>query len=142
MGSTRIKGTKLKLDLGTTPGPKDYWADLTAYKLAGSDADKDVTTFEDAMGGGGKAYKLSGTGVQSTDETSFWSFVYDNVGAEVPFTLAPHGNTEPSKAKPHFTGTVKIGVRPDLGGEAGEGAFTFDFEWDVIGPYVRDTGII
>ncbi|MCD5345052.1 hypothetical protein [Agromyces sp. S2-1-8] len=136
--SNRIKGTKLALTLGT-PGV-DYWGDITQYLLTNEEADSDVTTFEDAAGGGSRDYKLTGAGVQSTDSASFWRYVWDNTGEEVPFTLAPHGNEVPSVAQPHFTGTVKIGPKPDIGGEAGTSAFTFEFEWDVIGEPVLDDG--
>ena len=138
MGSNRIKGTKLKLELGT-PGT-DYWADLTAYTLDNEEADADVTTFEDASNGGAVDDVLSGTAIQSTDSASFWTYVWENVGEEVPFTLAPHGNAVATAAQPHFLGTVKIGKRPTLGGEAGEGAFTFDFEWKCVGAVTLDTG--
>jgi hypothetical protein len=140
MGSTRIKGTKLTLTLGS-PG-EDYSADLTAYKLAAGDADKGgLVTFEDAAKGGSSAYKLSGTATQSTDSASFWRYVWDNVGETAAFTVAPHGNDEPTAAQPHFLGNVTIGKRPDLGGEAGaDNEFSFDFEWDVDGEPVLDDG--
>jgi hypothetical protein len=138
MGSNRIKGTKLKLELGT-PG-EDYWADLTAYALDNDEADADVTTFEDAANGGSFQHTLAGTAIQSTDSASFWTYVWDNTGEEVAFTLAPHGNAVPTVAQPHFLGTVKIGKKPTLGGEAGEGAFTFEFEWNLVGEPTKDTG--
>lgn len=140
MGSTRIKGTKLTLTLGS-PGI-DYSTDLTTYKLAAGDADKGgLTTFEDAANGGAKAYKLSGTAAQSTDAASFWRYVWDNVGETAAFTIAPHGNTPATAAQPHFLGTVTIGQRPDLGGDAGtDSEFSFDFEWNVEGEPVLDDG--
>lgn len=137
-GSTRIKGTKLALTLGT-PGV-DYWADITQYELNNDEADSDVTTFEDAAGGGARQYKLTGTAIQSTDLASFWRYVWENTGEEVPFTLAPHGNTVATAAQPHFVGLVTIGPKPTIGGEAGTGAFTFEFEWDVEGEPVLDEG--
>lgn len=132
MGSNRITGTKLKLTLGT-PGT-DYWADLTAYTLDNEEADADVTTFEDASNGGAVQHKLAGTAIQSTDAASFWMYVWENTGQEVPYTLAPHGNTVPTVAQPHFAGTVTIGKKPTLGGEAGTAPYTFDFEWDCTEP--------
>lgn len=139
MGSTRIKGTKLALDLGTPA--TNYWADIRSYELTNDEADSDVTTFEDAAGGGARQYKLAGEAIQSTDSASFWMYVWENVGETVPFTLAPHGNEVPSASQPHFVGNVKIGARPKIGGEAGTGAFTFDFEWDVEGVPVLDIGV-
>lgn len=137
-GSTRIRGTKLALTLGS-PG-EDFWADISKYELNNQDADSDIVTFKDANEGGAVEYRLTGSAIQSTDKESFWSYVWDNTGEEVPFTLAPHGNTTPSEAQPHFVGTVKIGRKPALGGEAGQGSFAFDFDWQVIGEPIRDLG--
>lgn len=137
-GSTRIKGTKLKLEIGTPA--VDYWADLSNYKLFNDEAEADVTTFADAAAGGGRQHKLSGTAVQSTDTASFWRMVWEHSGDEVPFTIAPHGNAVATATQPHFVGTVTIGAKPDLGGDAGTGAFTFDFEWLVEGEPVLDDG--
>lgn len=138
MGSTRIKGTKLALKLGT-PGT-DFWADISSYELFNDEADADVTTFEDASGGGARQHKLKGTAIQSTATTSLWDYVWENTGEDVAFTLAPHGNAVASIAQPHFVGTLTIGPKPSLGGEAGPGAFTFDFEWNLTGEPVKDTG--
>ena len=137
-GSTRIKGTKLALTLGT-PGT-DYWADITKYELGNTEADSDVVTFADAADGGARQYTLTGSATQSTDAASFWRYVWTNTGEDVPFTLAPHGNELPTEAQPHFIGTVTIGAKPTLGGEAGTGAFTFDFEWNIVGIPTMDEG--
>lgn len=137
-GSTRIKGTKLALTLGT-PGV-DYWADITNYSLSNGEADSDVTTFSDAAEGGSRQYKLTGSAIQSTEAASFWRYAWSNTGEDVPFVLAPHGNEVPSETEPHFIGTVTIGPKPSIGGEAGTGAFTFDFEWNVVGVPVLDEG--
>lgn len=136
--STRIKGTKLKLVLGT-PGT-DYWADIVSYELSNDEAESDVVTFWDAAQGGAREYKLTGSATQSTATTSFWRYIWDNTGEDVPFTLAPHGNEIATAAQPHFIGTLKIGPKPPIGGEGGTGAFTFDFEWDVIGEPTLDEG--
>lgn len=138
MGSTRIKGTKLKLELGESSD--DFWADLTTYGLDNDEADSDVVTFEDAGGDGSRQFKLTGTAIQSTDEDSFWSYAWDHTGEEVPYTLAPHGNETPSKTQPHFTGTVKIGPKPKIGGDAGNAPYTFDFEWNCTDEPTKDDG--
>lgn len=130
-GSTRIRGTKLALKVGTPP--VDVWADVTSYSIEPKEADSDTTTFEDASKGGGVDWLLKITAIQSTDATSFWMMAWSKSGTDVPFTLAPHGNTTPTAAQPHFTGTVTIGMKPKLGGDAGQGAFTFDVEWKCTG---------
>lgn len=145
MGSIRIKGTKLGLKLGSDAAAKDFWADITSYKLAPADrADKgSLTTFEDASAGDGKGYKLTFTAAQSTSKTSLWHFAWDNVGEQVAATLAPHGNATPSVEQPHFIFTVEIGQRPDLGGDAGSAnEFSFDAEWEVVGSVVLDDGTV
>lgn len=139
-GSTRIRGTKLALTLGT-PGV-DFWADLTKWELSNEEADSDVTTFADAAEGGAEQWKLKLSAIQSTQTASFWAFVWDHAGEEVAFTVAPHGNTSPSIEQPHFIGQVRIGRKPSIGGEAGTGAYTFDVEWEVIGEPVRDDGVV
>jgi len=137
-GSTRIKGKQLSLKIGTT----DYFADATAVTLENDEADNDTVTFADAAAGGGRKYTLKITGIQSTDEDSLWSFVWDNAGTDVAFTYAPHANATPSVDQPHFVGTVTVGPKPSIGGEAGtDTTFTFDTEWDVVGEPVLNRGV-
>lgn len=135
-GSTRLKGTKLSLSIGTPA--VDYWADLSSWKITNADAASDVTTFEDAAAGGAKQFKLTGTAVQSTATGSFWRYVWANTGAMAAFTIAPHGNVTATAEQPHVIGTLTIGPKPDLGGDAGTGAFTFDFEFEVTGTPTLD----
>lgn len=133
--STRINGTKLYLKFGTT----DYSTDLLSYNLEDEDADSSTVTFADAAAGGKFLTKLSGSAIQSTDSASFWSYVWANVGQTIAFTLAPWGNSSATAAQPLFTGNVKIGKRPSLGGEASiKGQdFTFDFEWECVGSVTK-----
>lgn len=139
-GSTRIRGRQLALKLGTPP--KDHWADTTACLLENEEADDDTVTFADAAEPGGAIQEfLNITGIQSTDEESLWTYLWDHAGEEVAFTYAPHGNPEPSVSQPHFLGTCTLGTRPALGGEAGrENTYTFETRWDVIGKVTKDTG--
>lgn len=137
-GSTRIKGTKLKLSLGAPA--VDFWADLSTWKITNADASSDVTTFEDAASGGKKEYRLTGSAIQSTATGSFWRYVWANTGAEVAFTIAPHGNEVATAEQPHAIGMVTVGAKPDLGGDAGNGAYVFDFEWVITGTPTLDDG--
>ena len=120
MGSTRLKGSKLKLTIEET----DYHGDLTNYTITNEEKDADVTTFEDAASGNTRAFSLAVTLVQSTDPDSLWMHVWDNEGKPFSFTLAPHGNETPSTTQPHFTGTGIMPPPADLGGEAGNNTFT------------------
>ncbi|NTW39348.1 MAG: hypothetical protein HGA44_05565 [Cellulomonadaceae bacterium] len=140
MGSTRIKGKQLALKFGTPA--VDYWADTTKCEMNNEKADEDTVTFEDAaVPGGARLYYLDLTGVQSTDTASLWRYIWEHTGEEVPFTYAPHGNAVATPAQPHFVGTIKIGPRPVIGGEAGrDTTFTFDSRWDIVGVPVLDDG--
>jgi hypothetical protein len=125
--STRIKGSALKLTIGTT----DYWADITSAVLENEEAAAGVTTFADAAAGGARQYYFTISPIQSTDSTSFWNYLWDNTGDIVDYVYAPHGNTTPSTSQPHFEGTVKIPPKPFVGGDAGTtNEFTFEVRMD------------
>lgn len=138
MGSTRMKGNRLRLTLDS----EDYWADCTAVELLNEEADADVVTFEDAQTpGGARTYYFQITAIQSTDPDSLWSYIWDQAGDEVPYVYAPHGNETPTAAQPHFTGSLTIGARPSVGGEAGRtNTYTFETRWDCTGVPVKDDG--
>lgn len=134
---TRLKGNKLAIEIDG----EDYWSQVTSWLLTREDSDDDVVTFKDASEGETQDEVLQITAVQSTDTASFWRMVWDNVGEEVPFKIAPHGNETPTTAQPHFTGTLEIPRRPDVGGEAGRNnTHTFEVEFPVVGATVLDDG--
>jgi hypothetical protein len=138
VASTRLKGAKLTLKLGTPA--VDYYADVTSWLITSEDADKDVITFADVADGGGRQYLLNTSAVQSTDTASFWTMTWEKTGTDVAFTVAPHGNAAPTPAQPHFSGIVTIGNRPDIGGEAGaSNTFTFDSSWKIVGTPTKIT---
>lgn len=65
------------------------------------------------------------TGFQDVQAVSLWSTLFDNPGATVTLTYAPHGNQTPTSTQPHFTATGYAETVPDLGGAAGE-YFVYD----------------
>lgn len=143
MGSTRIRGNKKpQLTIGT-PG-SDRSADVISWTIENEEADADVVTFEDAASGGGRQFYLRGSAIQSTQSAAFWRYVWENSGEEtVPYTIAPHGNAAPTADEPHFVGTLSIGPKPTIGGEAStdaKSAFTFDYEFAIDGEPTMDTG--
>lgn len=114
-GSTRIHGAALALSLGGT----DYWADATSVKLDNEDAAAGVVTFADAADGGSRKFFFTVSAIQSTASGSFWRYVWASTGSEVAYIYAPHGNVTATADEPHFTGTLKIGPKPAIGGDAG-----------------------
>lgn len=137
--STRIKGRQLSILLGTPP--VDYWCDSTKVTLENEEADEGTVTFCNAAEPGGARQEfLSITAIQSTDEDSMWSYLWDHAGEDVPFTYAPHGNAAPSVSQPHFVGTATLGARPTIGGEAGRtNTYTFETRWDIVGTVTKVT---
>lgn len=126
-GSTRIKGAALALSFGGT----DYWADHTSVKLENEEGNADTVTFADAAAGGSRKFYFTLAAIASTQVGSFWRYVWANTGATVAYRYAPHGNAVAEPDKPHFVGTVKIGPKPSMGGDAGaDNEFTFEARLD------------
>lgn len=133
--SKRLAGATLSLTIGGT----EYMADITNYSLEWDDADSGTITFADAASGGKFQATLKGSAIQSTTSTSLWTYAWLNTGVTAAFKLAPNGNTTASADNPIFSGNVKIGARPSLGGDAQISGddWSFDFEWTVIGDVTR-----
>lgn len=135
MAATRITGkTNLVFELGGT----DFGADVSSISLTNEDADSDVTTFADAAAGGAKQWYFEVTAVSGTNTGSLWDYLWTNSGTTVAYAYAPHGNATPSATQPHFTGSVAIGAKPPIGGEAGQ-TFTFDIRLDCTAEPTRAT---
>lgn len=131
----RIKGNKLTIEIDGV----DYSAHLKSLRLEQAEADSNFVTFADAAAGGSFEWTMTGSAAQDLATDSFWNMVWENTGTEVPFTVALLGNAVPTATEPHYEGTVKIGVKPPIGGDAGEDVFEFDFEWRVIGELAKVT---
>lgn len=142
MGSPRIAGNKKPTLTLAAPGT-DYAADLISWRIENEEADASVVTFEDAENGGDRQHYLRGDAIQSTASASFWRYVWENSGVEnVAYTIAPHGNPVPTTDQPHFVGTLTIGPKPTIGGEADadpKSAFQFEFEFKIDGEPTMDT---
>lgn len=134
--STRIKGNKLSLKFGAV----EMMADTTKCFLNNEAADADVTTFEEAGLGGARQWFFEITALQSVAASSFWDTIWNGTGTTVTYTYAPFGNATPTVAQPHFTGSVTIGPKPPIGGEAGATkTFTFDYRLDCTAEPTRKT---
>ncbi|TNM61533.1 hypothetical protein FHN55_17035 [Streptomyces sp. NP160] len=126
MPNARIKGKALVFKLANT----DYSQDLTTLTLESEEADADVTTFADAAAGGATDWYFRGEAVQSTDAatSSLHTYLWANAGAtNIAFVYGPHGNATPTVTKPHYTGTVSLGRKPSIGGDA-DTTWTYEIE--------------
>lgn len=136
--STRIKGNALALTFGGT----DYWADATSVLFDNEESAAGVTTFEDASKAGARTYFFTISAIQSTDTSSFWTYLWENTGEVVAYKYAVHGNATATAAEPHLTGTIKVGPKPSLGGDASvNGEYTFTVRLDCQEEPTLDTGV-
>lgn len=134
----RIDGAKLTLTVGTV----ELNLNATSARLSNEEKSAAVLTFADALAGLNRQYFILVTSIQSTSVGSFWRLVWDNVpGTLLSFTLRPHGNAVATAEQPHFTVQVKLGPKPDLGGEAGiQVTQTFETRLEVEGvPLLKTT---
>jgi len=136
-GSTRIKGAAL----GLTIAGVDYWADISSAVFGNEEATGGVTTFADAAAGGSRQHFVTLSAIQSLASASFWRYVWANTGATATYKYAAHGNASATANEPHLTGSLKIGPKPSLGGEAGnDNTYTFETRFDISGEPVLDVG--
>ena len=110
----------------------DYKLDCKKVRLDNEEAE--VVTFGTA---GARQWFFEIEAVEDTASGSLWSYLWSNAGSDVAFVFAPNGNAIEAADKPHFTGTLTLGPKPGVGGEAGS-SFTFETRWNVIGEPVRD----
>lgn len=136
MSSTRLKGSALSLTLDGV----DYWADVTSASLTNIAIGEPLRNWAGNPISMPVRYFLKGAAVQSLDTDSLWRFVWAHRGQVIPFRYAPMGNQTPAPESPHFVGMVKVGLPPTIGGDAGNGEFGFEFEWEVFGKPDIDDG--
>lgn len=116
MGSPRLRGTTLSMLVDGT----DFWADAVSVVMDGED-EQDTWVGQPTVPRPVRVRSwFDVEAVQSTDPASFWTFLYEHQGADVPFAYCPHGNPVPSPEQPHFTGILALpDAPPPLGGRAG-----------------------
>jgi hypothetical protein len=123
--STRIKGRNLILSLDGD----DYAVDASSITLTSEDKDGEVRTFADVTPP--KQWFFEIEGIQSTDDTSLWDWLWDHDGDEdIEFIFKPHGNAVATASQPHFTGTVEVKGKPPIGGAA-DTTFVFSYRLDL-----------
>lgn len=149
MARTRMKGKGITFTYDDT----NYECDLTSVVLlkdAGDSATTDSTqTFCDVDSGSatGDIWKMNITAIQSGDytaEKALHQLIWDlaGTGGELAFVFAPYGNETATQNQPHYTGIVLVpaGGYPEVGGDAGENTWTFDYEFVVKDDEVKRVG--
>lgn len=125
----KYKGKNLSLTINSV----EYNMDATRVELLNEEADNDTTTFADVAAGGAVQWYFEVEAVSDYATGSLWAYVWDNAGDDdVAFTFKPYGNATATANQPHFTGTLKVGAKPPVGGTAGEN-FVFEVRFDVNG---------
>lgn len=125
--NSRVSGKKLALFLGDPP--EAMWGDLTSCTI--ESAEPDNPSFGDIANGTAQ-FTIKGTFKQDTGKSSLWTYAWANSGQTVEFDYRPHGDAPIDEDHPRFTGTVQLGFKPSIGGDANSEGTT-DFEWSVIG---------
>ena len=130
-----LKGKGLSLMINAV----EYRFDAKRVELKSEEADSDVVTFASLDNGTALQWFFEVEALSDYGTGSLWSYVWDNAGNEgVAFIYKPYGNATASATKPHFTGTLRVNQKPDLGGTAGE-TFTFETRFDVTGTPTKVT---
>ena len=106
--STRIKAQNIIFKIDGT----DYECDANMIELTLGDAPGDVQTFCETRVGGEWALQIDG--ITSGTSTSLYRILWDNFGTEVPFVIAPNGNTTPVSNAPHYEGVAILNELPPL----------------------------
>jgi hypothetical protein len=106
--STRIKAQNIIFKIDGT----DYECDANMIELTLGDAPGDVQTFCETRVGGEWALQIDG--ITSGTSTSLYRILWDNFGTEVPFVIAPNGNTTPVANAPHYEGVAILNELPPL----------------------------
>lgn len=126
--STPIKGKDLVFNIDGV----DHYCDIRQAIMTSEEGNTDDTTF--CNPDGARQHFFNVTANQSTQSGSFWRTIWEHTGETVDFVYAPHGNLEATEDLPHFTGTVTIGPKPDLGGQAGRNnTYSFETRFDIDG---------
>lgn len=125
-------------DLSLTFGGTEVNLEATSVVLEHEEADGDAVTFAELAAGDAVQWYFTVNATSDYGPTSFWTFCWENSGADVVFVFKPYGNALPTTAQPHFEGTASVVSKPPIGGTAGE-TFTFEARLDVAGTPERVT---
>ncbi len=112
----RIKGKSIIFEVNNT----EYAGSVSNVTFSSAVGTLGFGAYEDSLD-----FTCAVTGFQDVQAASLWSELFDNPGASLTITYAPHGNQTPTSTQPHFTATGYAETVPDLGGAAGE-FFVYD----------------
>lgn len=119
----RIKGKSIVFEINGT----EYAGGVSNVVFSSAVNTLGFGNYEDSLD-----FTCAVTGFQDTAAASLHSYLWDNPGATVNISFAPHGNATPSAAQPWFTATGYAETVPDLGGTAGE-YFVYDLTFILDG---------
>lgn len=125
----RIKGKSIIFEVDGT----EYSGSVSNVTFSSAVGTLGFGNYEDSLD-----FTCAVTGFQDVQAVSLWSELFDNPGATVDITYAPHGNATATSTQPHFTATGYAETVPALGGAAGE-YFVYDINFILTGKPVRVT---
>ena len=123
----RIKGKSIIFEVDGT----EYSGSVSNVTFSSAVGTLGFGNYEDSLD-----FTCAVTGFQDVQAVSLWSELFDNPGATVDITYAPHGNATATSTQPHFTATGYAETVPALGGAAGE-YFVYDINFILTGKPVR-----
>lgn len=123
--STRIKATNIKFTIDAT----EYSCDANMIELSLSDAPGGQRTFCEVQTL--QEWRLSIQGIASGDSASLYQLLFANYGTQVPFKVAPLGNTTATASQPIYEGTVIFDTLPPLSMTSGD-IMEFEIELTVV----------
>lgn len=123
----RIKGKSIIFEVDST----EYSGSVSNVTFSSAVGTLGFGDYEDSLD-----FTCAVTGFQDTATASLWSELFDNPGATVSITYAPHGNPTATSNQPHFTATGYAETVPNLGGAAGE-YFVYDINFILTGKPAR-----
>lgn len=126
---SRLRGKSIIFELDNT----EYQGSVSNVNFTSEVGELGFGNYEDSLD-----FKCQVVGFQDFTSTSLHSELWDNPGATVNITYAPHGNATASSTQPHFTATGYAETLPAIGGAAGE-YFTYDVTFILTGKPVRVT---
>lgn len=120
---SRLRGKTIVFEVDST----EYSGGVSNVNMTSELGEQSFGAYEESLD-----FRCQVVGFQDFASASFHSYLWDNPGATVTITYAPHGNATASASQPHFTATGYAETLPTIGGAAGE-YFTYDISFILDG---------